>query len=329
MNKEELHEMLHPMKLIGLGGNQALAERIAAALDKPLLETAVQHFSDGEIQVNITESVRGCDVYVIQSIQDPVNENFMELMIVLDALHRASAHSVNVVIPYMAYSRQDTKNRSREPITAKLLANLLQLTDIDDLIAVDLHASQIQGFYNIPVDHLHAMPILAQYFLDNGIASKDDDDVVVVSPDHSGAKLARTFGSYFDAPIAIVDQRGARYYAEAHDMIGDVKDKTVIIVDDLIDTGSRIASSTKSVLAAGAKKVYVAATHALLSQNATEVLNGLPVEQIVVTDTIKHKKYPDRMVRLSVARLLAKGIDYIYNDKSIHRIFDEQNRIQG
>lgn len=317
------------MKLIGLGGNQALAERIASALDKPLLETAVQHFSDGEIQVNITESVRGCDVYVIQSIQDPVNENFMELMIVLDALHRASAHSVNVVIPYMAYSRQDTKNRSREPITAKLLANLLQLTDIDDLIAVDLHASQIQGFYNIPVDHLHAMPILAQYFLDNGIASKDDDDVVVVSPDHSGAKLARTFGSYFDAPIAIVDQRGARYDAEAPDMIGDVKDKTVIIVDDLIDTGSRIASSTKSVLAAGAKKVYVAATHALLSQNAIDVLNELPVEQIVVTDTIKHKKYPDRMVRLSVARLLAKGIDYIYNDKSIHQIFDEQNRIQG
>ena len=329
MKKEELHEMLHPMKLIGLGGNQALAERIAAALDKPLLETAVQHFSDGEIQVNITESVRGCDVYVIQSIQDPVNENFMELMIVLDALHRASAHSVNVVIPYMAYSRQDTKNRSREPITAKLLANLLQLTDIDDLIAVDLHASQIQGFYNIPVDHLHAMPILAQYFLDNGIASKENDDVVVVSPDHSGAKLARTFGSYFDAPIAIVDQRGARYDAEAHDMIGGVKDKTVIIVDDLIDTGSRIASSTRSVLAAGAKKVYVAATHALLSQNAIDVLNELPVEQIVVTDTIKHKKYPDRMVRLSVARLLAKGIDYIYNDKSIHQIFDEQNRIQG
>ena len=329
MKKEELHEMLHPMKLIGLGGNQALAERIAAALDKPLLETAVQHFSDGEIQVNITESVRGCDVYVIQSIQDPVNENFMELMIVLDALHRASAHSVNVVIPYMAYSRQDTKNRSREPITAKLLANLLQLTDIDDLIAVDLHASQIQGFYNIPVDHLHAMPILAQYFLDNGIASKENDDVVVVSPDHSGAKLARTFGSYFDAPIAIVDQRGARYDAEAHDMIGDFKDKTVIIVDDLIDTGSRVASSTRSVLAAGAKKVYVAATHALLSQNAIDVLNELPVEQIVVTDTIKHKKYPDRMVRLSVARLLAKGIDYIYNDKSIHQIFDEQNRIQG
>lgn len=329
MKKEELHEMLHPMKLIGLGGNQALAERIAAALDKPLLETAVQHFSDGEIQVNITESVRGCDVYVIQSIQDPVNENFMELMIVLDALHRASAHSVNVVIPYMAYSRQDTKNRSREPITAKLLANLLQLTDIDDLIVVDLHASQIQGFYNIPVDHLHAMPILAQYFLDNGIASKENDDVVVVSPDHSGAKLARTFGSYFDAPIAIVDQRGARYDAEAYDMIGDVKDKTVIIVDDLIDTGSRIASSTRSVLAAGAKKVYVAATHALLSQNAIDVLNELPVEQIVVTDTIKHKKYPDRMVRLSVARLLAKGIDYIYNDKSIHQIFDEQNRIQG
>lgn len=327
MNKEELHELLHPMKLIGLGGNQTLAKRIAKALNKELLETAVKHFSDGEIQVNITETVRGCDVYVIQSIQDPVNENFMELMIVLDALNRASAHSVTVVVPYMAYSRQDTKNRSREPITAKLLANLLQLTRIDDVVALDLHASQIQGFYNIPVDHLHALPILAQYFLDNGIVDRDSDSVVVVSPDHSGAKLARNFGSYFNAPIAIVDQRGARYDTEVHDMIGDVKDKTVIIVDDLIDTGSRISSSTKSVLAAGAKKVYVAATHALLSQNAIDVLNQLNLEQIVVTDTIEHKKYPDRIVRLSVDRLLAKGIDYIYNDKSIHQIFDEQNRI--
>lgn len=327
MNKEELHELLHPMKLIGLGGNQTLAKRIAKALNKELLETAVKNFSDGEIQVNITETVRGCDVYVIQSIQDPVNENFMELMIVLDALNRASAHSVTVVVPYMAYSRQDTKNRSREPITAKLLANLLQLTRIDDVVALDLHASQIQGFYNIPVDHLHALPILAQYFLDNGIVDRDSDSVVVVSPDHSGAKLARNFGSYFNAPIAIVDQRGARYDTEVHDMIGDVKDKTVIIVDDLIDTGSRISSSTKSVLAAGAKKVYVAATHALLSQNAIDVLNQLNLEQIVVTDTIEHKKYPDRIVRLSVDRLLAKGIDYIYNDKSIHQIFDEQNRI--
>lgn len=327
MNKEELHELLHPMKLIGLGGNQTLAKRIAKALNKELLETAVKRFSDGEIQVNITETVRGCDVYVIQSIQDPVNENFMELMIVLDALNRASAHSVTVVVPYMAYSRQDTKNRSREPITAKLLANLLQLTRIDDVVALDLHASQIQGFYNIPVDHLHALPILAQYFLDNGIVDRDSDSVVVVSPDHSGAKLARNFGSYFNAPIAIVDQRGARYDTEVHDMIGDVKDKTVIIVDDLIDTGSSLSSSTKSVLAAGAKKVYVAATHALLSQNAIDVLNQLNLEQIVVTDTIEHKKYPDRIVRLSVDRLLAKGIDYIYNDKSIHQIFDEQNRI--
>ena len=327
MNKEELHQMLHPMKLIGLGGNKALNEKIANILHMPLLETTVHHFSDGEIAVNIAETVRGCDVFVIQSIQDPVNENFMELEIVCDALHRASAHRINCVVPYLAYSRSDTKSRSREPITAKLVANLLQLTGIDRLITLDLHASQIQGFYNIPVDHLHALPILAQYFLDNGIVDRDSDSVVVVSPDHSGAKLARNFGSYFNAPIAIVDQRGARYDTEVHDMIGDVKDKTVIIVDDLIDTGSRISSSTKSVLAAGAKKVYVAATHALLSQNAIDVLNQLNLEQIVVTDTIEHKKYPDRIVRLSVDRLLAKGIDYIYNDKSIHQIFDEQNRI--
>lgn len=328
INKEQLHEMLHPMKVIGLGGNPALNEKIAAILNQPLIETAVHHFSDGEIQVNIGETVRGCDVFVIQSIQDPVNENFMELEIVLDALHRASANKVNVVIPYLAYSRSDTKTRSREPITAKLIANLLQLTGMDRLIAVDLHASQIQGFYNVPVDHLHAMPLLAQYFLDNGIADKGEDDVVVVSPDHSGAKLARNFGQYFNAPIAIVDQRGARYDTEVHDMIGDVKDKKCIIIDDLIDTGSRISSSTKSVLAAGAKKVYVAATHALLSKNATEVLNELPIEQIVVTDTIKHKRYPDRMVRISVDQLLARGIDYVYNDRSIHQIFDEQNRLK-
>ena len=328
MNKEELHQLLHPMKVIGLGGNPALNEKIAAILHQPLIETAVHDFSDGEIQVNIGESVRGCDVFVIQSIQDPVNENFMELEIVLDALHRASAHVINVVVPYLAYSRSDTKTRSREPITAKLVANLLQLTGMDRLITVDLHASQIQGFYNIPVDHLHAIPLLGQYFLDNGIATKEDDDIVVVSPDHSGAKLARNFGQYFNAPIAIVDQRGARYDTEVHDMIGDVKDKKCIIIDDLIDTGSRISSSTKSVLAAGAKKVYVAATHALLSKNATEVLNELPIEQIVVTDTIKHKRYPDRMVRISVDQLLARGIDYVYNDRSIHQIFDEQNRLK-
>lgn len=328
MNKEELHQLLHPMKVIGLGGNPALNEKIASILHQPLIETAVHHFSDGEIQVNIGETVRGCDVFVIQSIQDPVNENFMELEIVLDALHRASAHTINVVVPYLAYSRSDTKTRSREPITAKLVANLLQLTGMDRLITVDLHASQIQGFYNIPVDHLHAIPLLGQYFLDNGIATKEDDDIVVVSPDHSGAKLARNFGQYFNAPIAIVDQRGARYDTEVHDIIGDVKDKKCIIVDDLIDTGSRISSSTKSVLAAGAKKVYVAATHALLSKNATEVLNELPIEQIVVTDTIKHTRYPDRMVRTSVDQLLARGIDYVYNDRSIHQIFDEQNRLK-
>ncbi|GMM20588.1 ribose-phosphate diphosphokinase [Lactobacillus amylovorus subsp. amylovorus] len=328
MNKEELHQLLHPMKVIGLGGNPALNEKIASILHQPLIETAVHHFSDGEIQVNIGESVRGCDVFVIQSVQDPVNENFMELEIVLDALHRASAHTINVVVPYLAYSRSDTKTRSREPITAKLVANLLQLTGMDRLITVDLHASQIQGFYNIPVDHLHAIPLLGQYFLDNGIATKEDDDIVVVSPDHSGAKLARNFGQYFNAPIAIVDQRGARYDTEVHNIIGDVKDKKCIIVDDLIDTGSRISSSTKSVLAAGAKKVYVAATHALLSKNATEVLNELPIEQIVVTDTIKHTRYPDRMVRISVDQLLARGIDYVYNDRSIHQIFDEQNRLK-
>ena len=316
------------LKIFALNSNKPLAEKIADAVGVKLGKTSVDRFSDGEIRINIEESIRGDQVYIIQSTSAPVNDNLMELLIMIDALRRASAKTINVVIPYYGYARQDRKARSREPITAKLVANLLQLTGMDRLITVDLHASQIQGFYNIPVDHLHAIPLLGQYFLDNGIATKEDDDIVVVSPDHSGAKLARNFGQYFNAPIAIVDQRGARYDTEVHDMIGDVKDKKCIIIDDLIDTGSRISSSTKSVLAAGAKKVYVAATHALLSKNATEVLNELPIEQIVVTDTIKHKRYPDRMVRISVDQLLARGIDYVYNDRSIHQIFDEQNRLK-
>ena len=210
MNKEELHQLLHPMKVIGLGGNPALNEKIAAILHQPLIETAVHHFSDGEIQVNIGESVRGCDVFVIQSIQDPVNENFMELEIVLDALQRASAHVINVVVPYLAYSRSDTKTRSREPITAKLVANLLQLTGMDRLITVDLHASQIQGFYNIPVDHLHAIPLLGQYFLDNGIATKEDDDIVVAVTDSTLIANADS-ESEIEAYIKHRDTKGTFY----------------------------------------------------------------------------------------------------------------------
>ena len=316
------------MMIFALNSNVPLAQKIADRVGIPLSKSSVERFSDGEIQINIDETVRGKDVYLVQSTSDPVNDNLMELLIMIDAVRRASARTINIVIPYYGYARQDRKTRAREPITAKLIANLLQLTGMDRLITVDLHASQIQGFYNTPVDHLHAIPLLAQYFLDNGIATKEDDDIVVVSPDHSGAKLARNFGQYFNAPIAIVDQRGARYDTEVHDIIGDVKDKKCIIVDDLIDTGSRISSSTKSVLASGAKKVYVAATHALLSKNATEVINELPIEQIVVTDTIKHNRYPDRMVRISVDQLLACGIDYVYNDRSIHQIFDEQNRLK-
>ena len=315
------------LKIFSLSSNRPLAEKIAEAVGLELGKISISRFSDGEVKVNVEESIRGAHVYIVQSTSDPVNDNLMELLIMIDALRRASAKTINVVMPYYGYARQERKAQSREPITAKLVANLLQLTGMDRLITVDLHASQIQGFYSVPVDHLHAIPLLGQYFLDNGIATKEDDDIVVVSPDHSGAKLARNFGQYFNAPIAIVDQRGARYDTEVHDIIGDVKDKKCIIVDDIIDTGSRISSSTKSVMAAGAKKVYVAATHALLSKNATEVLNELPIEQIVVTDTIKHNRYPDRMVRISVDQLLARGIDYVYNDRSIHQIFDEQNRL--
>ncbi len=318
-------ESKHPIKLIGLNGNLPLAEATSKKLGYPLISTSIKHFSDGEININIEETVRGDDVYVIQSIQDPVNENLMELLIIIDALKRASAHEVNIVIPYMAYARADRKTHAREPITAKLVTNLIEEAGADRVIALDLHAPQIQGFFDIPVDHLQAGSIMARYLIDEGIK-----DVVVVSPDHSGTNMARKFAEFFDAPIAIVDQRGSHYDDTIHDIIGDVNGKTAVIVDDIIDTGMRLGYSSKSLVKAGAKKVIVAATHALLSQNATELINTLPIDEIVTTDSIINPpdKYPKNTKVLSVDGLMAAAIEHIYHDKSIHEIFDAQNLLK-
>lgn len=315
----------HNIKLIGLNGNLPLAEKTAEVLGFPLIKTSIKHFSDGEINININETVRGDNVYVIQSIQDPVNENLMELLIIIDALRRASAHKINVVVPYMAYARADRKTKAREPITAKLVANMIEEAGADRVIALDLHASQIQGFFDIPVDHLRAVSILAKFFLDEGVK----ENVVIVSPDHSGTNMARKFAEFFDAPIAIVDQRGSHYDDAVHGIIGEVEGATAIIVDDIIDTGIRLSYSTKSLKAAGAKKVYAAATHALLSKNATEILDNAGLEQIVVTDSIIHEDghYPENMVRLSVDYLLAAAIQHIYENKSLHDIFDDNQNL--
>lgn len=313
---------LYPMKLIALSGNSALAEEVATRLQLPLVDASVKHFADGEIQVNINETIRGDDVFVIQSVNDPVNENFMELMIMLDALRRASAHTINVVMPYFAYSRADRKTRSREPITAKLVSNLITLGGADRVVAVDLHADQIQGFFRIPVDHLQALPILAEYF--QGLHLGGADDLVVVAPDHSSTKRARALAEYFGCPIAIIDKRDDTPTVEAMDIIGDVTGKICIISDDLIDTGHRMVWSANSLKDAGAKKIFGCATHAVFSQGAAERLRQSVLEQVVVTNTVRvpeEKMFP-KLVKLSVAPLLAQAITKIYNNQSIHTPFN-------
>lgn len=316
----------HPMRLIALNGNFDLAKAVAEHVGMPLLTTSVKHFADGEIQINIDETVRGDDIFVIQSINDPVNENFMELMIVLDALRRASAHTINVVLPYFAYSRADRKTRSREPITAKLVSNLIEIGGADRVVALDLHADQIQGFFDIPVDHLQALPILAQYFLDKKLGTADE--IVVVAPDHSSTKRARALAEYFDCPIAIVDKRDSNPSVDPLDIIGDVDGKICIIADDLIDTASRMVWSANSLHEAGAKEIYGCATHAIFSSGAPKKLQDSVLKEVVVTDSIRmpeEKKFP-KLVRLSVSDLLARAINKIYNNESIHSLFVEEDQ---
>ncbi|WP_225049279.1 ribose-phosphate diphosphokinase [Lacticaseibacillus kribbianus] len=303
------------VKLFALNGNLPLAQKIAAEVGLPLSPASVRHFADGEIAIDLDDSVRGADVYVIQPVSDPVNENFMELLIMVDALRRASAHTINVVVPYYGYARADRKARSREPITAKLVANLLTMDGISRFIAVDLHADQLQGFFDIPVDHLRALPLFADYFRDQHLT-----DVVVVAPDHSGTKRARELAELLHVPIAIVDKRPE---AEAG-IIGDVAGQNAIIIDDLIDTGDRAAEAYTALAAAGAKDIYAVATHAIFSRGASQRLANLPLRQIVVTDTINlpaEKRLPN-MVTISVGQMIGQAIKLIASNQSIHPLFD-------
>lgn len=309
--------------LFALNSNLELAQKIADNLGVKLCDASVKHFSDGEIQININESVRGRDVFVIQSISDPVNENFMEVMIMIDALHRASAGTINVVIPYYGYARSDRKARSREPITAKLLANFIQMAGADRVVAMDLHAGQLQGFFNIPVDHLLAIFVQAQYFGDLGLKK----DVVVVAPDHNGVKGARNLAQLLKAPIAIVDKRGTERIAEpteAH-VIGDVKGHNCIVYDDMIDTGGKMVDAAKALKAAGAADIYACATHPIFSGNAVEELKVSPYKEVVVTDTIEvpEEKQFSQLKVLSVAPTIAKAISLINSNKSVDSLFQK------
>jgi ribose-phosphate pyrophosphokinase len=287
----------------------------------PLLDASVSHFSDGEINIQINESIRGRDVYIIHSVSDPVNDNFMELMIAVDALRRASADKITCVLPYFAYTRSDRKSRSREPISAKLFANMLELGSVDRVIALDMHADQIQGFFDIPVDHLRAMPIFASYFEKK---IKNPDDFVFVAPDHNSTKRARALAEVFGSQIAIVDQRSTEDEEVVPDIIGDVDGKQCVIVDDLIDTGTRMVNSAKAVQAAGAKTISAAATHPIFSKDAAKRLESSILMDVLVSDSIvvpDECKF-DKLKILSVTDLVGDAIRMTELNESIDSLFE-------
>lgn len=308
------------LKIFTCNSNPMLAQLIADHVGVPLGNSETLSFSDGEIHIKLSESVRGCDVYVVQSTCAPVNDNLMQLLVMVDALKRASAKTINVVIPYYGYARQDRKARARDPITAKLVANLIEKAGAHRVIALDLHATQIQGFFDIPVDHLVGVPILGHYFLEKKI-----EDVVVVSPDHGGVVRARRLADYLKAPLAIIDKRRPEpNVSEVMNIIGKVEGKTAIIIDDIIDTAGTIVLGANALKDAGVKEVYACCTHPVLSGPAMERLSQSPIKEVVVTDTIPitHPNPSDKIRRLSVAPLLGEAIIRVHEEVSISTLFE-------
>ncbi|WP_429970504.1 ribose-phosphate diphosphokinase [Fructilactobacillus sp. Tb1] len=311
------------LKIFSLDSNRPLAEKVAKHMGVPLGKVNVDHFSDGEIKINIEESVRGDNVYIIQSTSAPVNDNLMELLIMVDALRRASAATINVVIPYYGYARQDRKARSREPITAKLVADMLQNDGITRVVALDLHAAQIQGFFDVPVDHLMGAPLLADYFITNGL----DKDVVVVSPDHGGVARARALAEFLGAPIAIIDKRRPKAnVAKIMNIIGDVKGKRCIMIDDMIDTAGTITKGAQALIDAGAKEVYACCTHPVLSGPAIQRLDDSPIKQVVVTDSIQlpEEKKIAKIKQISIAPLIGDAILRIDQNRPVSPLFNSR-----
>ena len=308
------------VKLFSLNANRELAEEIAEYLGIQVSECLVSKFADGEVNISIGETVRGCSVFVVQPTNNPVNENYMELLVMIDALKRASAKEINVIMPYYGYSRQDRKAAPRQPISAKLMADLLQVAGADRMMCLDLHAAQIQGFFDIPIDNFLALPILAEYFVEKNL-----EDVVVVSPDHGGTTRARKLAEVLDAPIAIVDKRRPKpNSAEVMNLIGDINGKNCVIIDDMVDTAGTLAIVVKVLKERGAKAVYACCSHGLLSGTACEKLDATPLEELIITNSVKlsedKKKYP-WIKQLSIAKLLASGILNIVDDKPVSDLF--------
>jgi len=308
------------LKIISGNANIKLAQDICRYLNVTLGDATVSQFSEGEIRVKKNENVRGKDVFCVQSTCPPSNDNLMELLILIDALKRASAQRITAVIPYYGYARQDRKDQPRVPITARLVADLISVAGASRVLAMDLHAGQIQGFFNIPVDHLLAVGVFVDY-----LSQLKLKDPVVVSPDVGGIKMARAYAKRFSAGLAIVDKRRVSpEQAEAIHILGDISKRDVVIVDDLIATGSSLVEAVNALKQAGARDIYAAITHGVLSGPAISRVEELPIKELVITDTIPlgdHKKHP-KITVLSVAPLLAEAIKRIHNEESVSSLFD-------
>lgn len=315
-----VHQKANPqLKLFSLSSNPEIAEKIAEATGLPLGKVSSRQFSDGEIMINIEESVRGDDIYIIQSTNKPVNDYLWELLIMIDACKRASANSVNVVMPYFGYARQDRIAASREPITAKLIANMLVKAGVNRILTLDLHAVQVQGFFDIPVDNLFTMPLFAEYYNEKGFTGSD---IVVVSPKNSGVKRARGLAEYLDAPIAIIDYAQDDAEREEGYIIGEVEGKTAIIVDDILNTGKTFAEAAKILERAGVKDIYAVASHGLFGGGATEILNVAPIKEILVTDSVATKeKVPTNVKYISASKLIANAITRIFERQPLSPLF--------
>ncbi|HHU3813772.1 TPA: ribose-phosphate diphosphokinase [Streptococcus agalactiae] len=317
------------LKLFALSSNKELAKKVSQTIGIPLGQSTVRQFSDGEIQVNIEESIRGHHVFILQSTSSPVNDNLMEILIMVDALKRASAESVSVVMPYYGYARQDRKARSREPITSKLVANMLEVAGVDRLLTVDLHAAQIQGFFDIPVDHLMGAPLIADYFDRQGFVG---DDVVVVSPDHGGVTRARKLAQCLKTPIAIIDKRRSvtkMNTSEVMNIIGNIKGKKCILIDDMIDTAGTICHAADALAEAGATAVYASCTHPVLSGPALDNIQNSAIEKLIVLDTIylPEERLIDKIEQISIAELIGEAIIRIHEKRPLSPLF-EMNKLK-
>ena len=311
----------HDIKLFAGRSNMKLAEEIAQYLGTTVGPMVIKNFADGEVYVQVQESIRGDDVFIVQPVCNPVNENLMELLIIIDAFKRASAKTITTVIPYYGYARQDRKTSGREAITAKLVADLLTTAGADRVLAMDLHTGQIQGFFNILVDHIYATPILVKYIKSLNI---NPDDMVAVSPDTGGVQRTRHFAKDIGCSLAIIDKRRDKHNeAIANYVIGDVKDKVCVMYDDMIDTAGTICEAAKLLKREGAREVYVCAVHPVFSGPALERLASSPIKQCIVTNTIPldMDKMPPNVKQLSVAPLLGQAISRIHDDESVSSLF--------